>query len=161
MIKCILENGHETSFRHVTVGSIVVNEKQEVLLIKRAPTLSRGNKYSIPGGFLDRDENLEEGTLRELKEETGYDGKIEVLFQINDSPKRPKEDRQNVDFIFITKVIKGEMTLNNEVTNIHWFAKNDLPKEEDFAFDHRAIILRYFEYLEKSFSLPIVGKANL
>src|ERR1035437_211634 len=105
MIKCILENGRKASFRHVTVGAIVVNEKKEVLLVKRAPNLSRGNKYSIPGGFLDRDENLEEAALRELKEETGYDGKIEMLFYINDNPKRPKEDRQNVDFVFIVKVI--------------------------------------------------------
>jgi len=155
MIKCILENEHETSFRHVTVGTIVVNEKQEVLLIKRAPNLLRGGKYSIPGGFLDRDENLEKGALRELREETGYAGKIEALFQINDSPKRPKEDRQNVDFIFIAKVIGGEMTLNNEVTNISWVKKDDLPNDEDFAFDHREIILYYFEYLKKPFPLPI------
>jgi len=161
MIKCILENGHEASFRHVTVGSIVVNEQQEVLLIKRAPNLPRGNKHSIPGGFLGRDENLEEGALRELKEETGYDGKIEALFWINDSPKRPKEDRQNVDFIFIVKVVRGEMTLNKEVTNIHWFPKENLPREEDFAYDHRAIILRYFKYLETPFSLPVIGTANL
>jgi 8-oxo-dGTP diphosphatase len=161
MIKCILENGHETSFRHVTVGSIVVNEQQEVLLIKRAPNLPRGNKYSIPGGFLDRDENLEEGVLRELKEETGYEGKIEMLFQINDSPKRPKEDRQNVDFIFIVKVIRGKTRLNKEVTNIHWFSKEDLPEEEDFAYDHRTIILHHFKYLETPFSLPVIGGANL
>lgn len=161
MIKCILENGHEASFRHITVGSIAINEKQEVLLVKRAPSLTRGNKYTIPGGFLDRDENLEEGALRELKEETGYSGEIEVLFQINDSPKRPKEDRQNVDFVFITKVIKGRMVLNDEVTNIQWFAKDDLPKEEDFAFDHRTIILRYFEYLKNPFTLPLVDQAVL
>lgn len=161
MIKCILENGHEASFRHITVGSIAINEKQEVLLVKRAPSLTRGNKYTIPGGFLDRDENLEEGALRELKEETGYSGEIEVLFQINDSPKRPKEDRQNVDFVFITKVIKGRMVLNDEVTNIQWFAKDDLPKEEDFAFDHRMIILRYFKYLKNPFTLPLVDQAVL
>lgn len=161
MIKCILENGRETFFRHVTVGAIVINEKQEVLLIKRAPNLLRGDKYSIPGGFLDREENLEEAALRELKEETGYDGQIEILFQINDSPKRPREDRQNVDFIFIAKVMKGEMILNNEVTNIHWFATDSLPEEEEFAFDHRAIILHYFEYLKKPFPLPLVGQANL
>jgi 8-oxo-dGTP diphosphatase len=117
--------------------------------------------YTIPGGFLDRDEDLEEGALRELKEETGYDGKIEALFQINDSPKRPKEDRQNVDFIFITEIISGSERLNEEVSEIKWFAKEDLPKEEDFAFDHRTIILHYFEYLRKPFPLPIVGGTNL
>lgn len=107
--------------------------------------------------FLDRDEDLEEAALRELKEESGYDGKIEMLFQINDSPNRPKEDRQNVDFVFITKITGGEMQLNKEVTNIHWFSEENLPKEEEFAFDHRAIILHYFAYLKNSFPLPIVG----
>jgi 8-oxo-dGTP diphosphatase len=161
MIKCILENGHETSFRHVTVGAIVVNEKQEVLLVKRAENIHNGGKYTIPGGFLDRDENLEQGVLRELKEETGYKGEIEMLFWINDSPNRPKEDRQNVDFIFIAKIISGGMTLNNEVSDIHWFTMNSLPKEEEFAFDHRAIILHYFEYLKKPFPLPLVSGVDL
>jgi ADP-ribose pyrophosphatase YjhB (NUDIX family) len=161
MIKCILENGHQTSFRHITVGSIAINEKKEVLLVRRAENIHSGGKFTIPGGFLDRDENTEAGALRELKEETGYDGKIEFLFQINDSPKRPKEDRQNIDFIFIAKVIGGEMALNSEVSNIYWFAKDNLPQEEDFAFDHRSIILHYFEYLEKPFPLPIIGRANL
>jgi len=161
MIKCILENGRETSFRHVTVGAIALNEKQEVLLVKRAQSLTRGNTYTLPGGFLDRDEDLKEGALRELKEETGYDGRIEFLFQINDSPKRPKEDRQNVDFVFIVKIVGGEMELNQEVTDIKWFSKESLPSEENFAFDHRVIILHYFEYLKKSFTLPIIGQANL
>lgn len=161
MIKCILENGRETSFRHVTVGSIVLNEKNEVLLVKRASNLTRGSKHTIPGGFLDRDENLEEAALRELKEETGYEGKIEMLFQLNDSPKRPKEDRQNVDFVFIAKIIGGELRLNEEVADIQWVPKENLPSEDEFAFDHRKIIMRYFEYLEHPFSLPIIGGTDL
>jgi ADP-ribose pyrophosphatase YjhB (NUDIX family) len=160
MIKCILESGRETSFRHVVVGTIVINEKQEVLLVKRSSNLLRGDLYTIPGGFLDRDETLEEGALRELKEETGYEGKIEVLFQITDSLDESKEDRQNVGFVFIAKVIGGKITLNSEITTIQWFAKDNLPSEEDFAFYYRPIILHYFEYLKKSFILPIVGQAN-
>ncbi len=158
MIKCILEHGHETSFRHVVVGTIVLNEKQEVLLVKRASNLLRGGFYTIPGGFLDRDERLEEGALRELEEETGYKGKIEMLFQITDSLDSLKEDRQNVGFVFIANVVKGQPKLNSEVTSIDWFTKDNLPKEADFAFGHRAIILRYFDYLNKHFQLPIIGE---
>jgi ADP-ribose pyrophosphatase YjhB (NUDIX family) len=161
MIKCILENGHETSFRHVTVGVITTNEKNQVLLVKRAPNLLRGNTYTIPGGFLDRNENLEKAAIRELKEETGYEGKIEMLFQINDSPDRPKEDRQNVDFVFIATVTGGEMKLNEEVADIRWVSEEDLPQEDEFAFDHRKIILHYFKYLKDVFALPIIGEASL
>lgn len=159
MIHCTFENGRETSLRHITVGAIAINDSRQVLLVKRDSRIHNGNKYTIPGGFLDRDENTKEAVLRELKEETGYVGEIEALFQINDNPKRPKEDRQNVDFLFIVKILGGEKTLSDEVSEISWFDKEDLPEDEDFAFDHRAIILRYFDYLDKPFALPFMGGA--
>ncbi len=159
MIDCTFENGRKTSLRHITVGAIAINDSREVLLVKRDPRIHNGNKYTIPGGFLDRDEDTKDAVIRELKEETGYQGQVEDLFQVNDSPRRPKEDRQNVDFLFVVKIIGGEKTLNDEVSDIGWFDKENLPEDEDFAFDHRAIILRYFDYLGKPFTLPIIGGA--
>ena len=159
MISCKFENGNNAlrGLRHITLGAIVVNEKEQVLLVKRAAAMHNGGKYTIPGGFLDRDENTEQGTLRELKEETGYDGKIVCLFRVNDSPARPKEDRQNVDFLYIVKVTGGEPQLNKEVSEISWFAKEKLPEEAEFAFDHKDTMLKYFEYTKKKFTLPIIG----
>lgn len=119
--------------------------------------MHNGGKITIPGGFLDRDENTTQATLRELREETGYKGEIISLFRINDNPNRPKEDRQNVDFLYIVNVVSGKATDNEEVSRIFWVSKENLPKEEEFAFDHRESILKYFEYLEKTFSLPIIG----
>ena len=158
MISCEFENGNKAlrGLRHVTVGAIVVNEKNEVLLVKRAADMHNGGKFTIPGGFLDRDETTAQATLRELREETGYDGEIVCLFRINDNPNRPKEDRQNVDFLYIVKAVGGNATVNEEVTNIGWFSKHNVPKEEEFAFDHRKAIMTYFEYLEKKFPLPIL-----
>jgi len=159
MISCLFENGNKAirGLRHVTIGAIVVNENKQVLLVKRAANMHNGGKFTIPGGFLDRDENTEQGTLRELKEETGYEGEIDCLFRINDNPNRPKEDRQNVDFLYIVKLKSGIKTINSEVSKILWFDKDQLPEEEEFAFDHKNSILKYFEYLEKTFSLPIIG----
>lgn len=156
MIRCEFENRSKASLRHVTVGSIIVNHNNQVLLVKRAPHLPNGMKYTIPGGFVDRDENTKQAALRELREETGLDGEIISLFRINDNPKRPKEDRQNIDFIYIVKITAGLEKLNDEVTNIEWFSKEALPSEDEFAFDHRESILFYFRYLEKSFSLPLL-----
>jgi mutator protein MutT len=157
MIRCILENNNQTSFRHVVVTAIVVNDKNEVLIIKRAPHLPEGNKFGVPGGFLDRDEDTKQAVIRELQEETGYTGEVVKLFRINDSPKRDKEDRQNVDFIYIAKVTGGEPKLNNEVTQISWIHKDSLPKDEEFAFDHKKSVELYLKYLEKPFDLPVMG----
>ena len=161
MINCFFEDGGKArvGLRHVTVGAIAFNDKEEVLLVKRSAKFSRPGKYSVPGGFLDRDQTTREAVLRELKEETGYDGEVVSLFQVNDDPNRPKEDRQNVDFIYLVKVRQGKYVESDEITSIAWFSKESLPSEDDFAFDHRSIILKYFDYLQNPFTLPILGKA--
>lgn len=157
MIECFFENKKNASLRHVTVGVIVVNNKNKVLLVKRAPGIWNGNKYTIPGGFLDRDESTQEGALRELLEETGIKGKIKFIFRINDSPKRPKEDRQNVDFLYIVEPLSEKVVLSKETQEVKWFELDNLPKEEEFAFDHRDSIVRYFEYLRQPYALPIIS----
>lgn len=146
MISCFFENGNRAAkgLRHVTVGAIAVNGNQQVLLVKRTPDIHNGGRYAIPGGFLDRDEDTKQATLRELKEETGFDGEIVSLLKINDNPKRPKEDRQNVDFIYVVKILGGEANGDKETGSIEWFNKDNLPVEEDFAFDHREALLEYF-----------------
>lgn len=159
MISCTFESGHKATkgLRHVTVGAIAINQDKRVLLVKRAEGMHNGGKYTIPGGFLDRGESTAEGTLRELKEETGYDGEILNLFRINDNPNRPKEDRQNVDFLYLVKIVGGKETENKEISKIFWVSKDDLPGDEEFAFDHRESILKCFNYLANDFPLPIFG----
>ncbi len=161
MIKCKFENGNEAQLRHVTVGALVINESNEILLTKRAPDLLRGNKYAIPGGFLDRDETTADAATRELFEETGIEGKVEFLFKIEDRPERLNEEgnegRQNIDFIYVVKAAGGSFRENNEVSEIKWFSENSIPDEEEFAFDHRWAVAKYFEYMKKSFPVPLIG----
>lgn len=157
MIKCILENGHETSFRHVTADVIVLNEKNEILLVKRAKNLTNGGKYTIPGGFVDRGETIKEAGIREVREETGYEAESFLLLRIADNPDRPQEDRQNIAFIYIANIKGGEKMLNDEVSEIGWFNLNRLPGQDQFAFDHYENIQLYLKYLKEKFILPVFG----
>jgi len=160
MIQCQFENGGKKSLRHVTLGAIVV-KNGKILLAKRSPNLINPNKYCVPGGFLERDETMAEGALRELREETGYAGKINCLFRVNDSPCRPQEDRQNVDVVFIVDVLEKVGEPDGEVTEVKWFNLNNLPpkdqSKDQFAFDHFENIQFYLQYLKNpsSFRLPI------
>ena len=135
MITCFFENKNRTFLRHVTVDALLI-QKDKILLIKRADHLVEGNKYALPGGFLDRDETTSEGILREVKEETGYQGKIISLFRVNDKPDRKNEDRQNVDFLYLVQPEKKVAMHDNEVKEVKWFDLDKLPKPEEFAFDH-------------------------
>jgi len=135
MLTCILEHGVKTSFRHVVVNAIVIMD-QKVLLAKRADFLPEGGKWGLPGGFMDRDETLIDAVKREVREETGYDIKNVELFRIVDSPKRPREDRQNVMFIYSADAGEKIGAPDKESSEVRWFRVDKLPDEKEFAYDH-------------------------
>jgi len=157
MITCKFEDGGSARLRHVTVDALVINENESrILLVKRSPKISQGNKWAIPGGFLDRGENIKEGIKREVIEETGHDTLSIELFKIVSHPGRKGEDRQNVDFIFIVKTIEAAGKTDWEVKELKWFGLDDLPSAEDFAFDHYEHIESYLNYKKQKYTLPLV-----
>lgn len=155
MITCTFENGNEAHLRHVVVHAIVEKDGK-LLLVKRSPAISEGGKWSLPSGFLDRDETATEGVLRELKEETGWEGKVSELFFIKTDPNRPHEDRQNVSFHFVVTPIQKVKEGDSESTEVSWVSLDELPPLEDLAFDHGEAIGYYLKYRNEPFSLPIL-----
>lgn len=146
MITCKFENGNDASLRHVVVDAIVLNAARDsILLVKRAPHLTNGGKYGLIGGFLDRDETTEQAMIRELMEETGYEGTILKRFQIIDTPDRKNEDRQNVTFVFLVEAGQQTGTPDNESTEVRRFKFTELPNESEFAFDHFDSVSAYLQ----------------
>ena len=56
-------------------STILCMNNQSLLLAKRAFDPGKG-EWGLPGGFLELNETLSEGTMRELKEETNLDGEF-------------------------------------------------------------------------------------
>lgn len=155
MIRCRFEKGYEALLRHVVLHAIV--EKDGALLLeKRAGDLLETGKWSLPAGFLNRDETAGEGILRELKEETGWEGEIVSLFRINTNPDRPHEDRQNIALEFIIKPLKLVGTQDTESSKVEWIRIEKLIPFDEFAFDHGETIRLYLEYRKKPFTLPLL-----
>lgn len=154
MLTCTFENGKQTSLRHVVVHSLVEKDNK-LLLVKRADYLLEGGKWALPGGFLDRGETAAKAALRELEEETGWQGEVVSLFRINSNPNRPREDRQNMALEFIVKPIAQTKTIDKETEEAKWIPIKELPSL-DFAFDHEETIELYLTYRQKPFPLPLL-----
>jgi len=160
MIACSFENGSKTSLRHVTVNAIVIKDHQ-VLLGKRGtlhgkPILESG-KWGLLGGFLGRDESLIQAVKREVMEESGWEIDNLQLLRINDNPKRPNEDRQNMDIIFIAQAVNQVGVSDEEVKELKWFDLDQLPLKDQMAFDHGEDLEIYLKYQKEKFNLPILG----
>ena len=160
MLTCYFEDGKKVLLRHVVTDTMLI-DNNKILLVKRVPGISNGNKWGLVGGYVDRDEYIEETVVRETKEETGYEIELGKLFRINDNPNRRNEDRQNIAFIFLAKPVKKVGEPDKESSEIRWFDLTKLPREEEFAFDHIDNIKLYLQHLKKPFSLPIIGKMTL
>ncbi len=162
MITCYFENNNKADggLRHVTVNALIIHENK-ILLGKRGTVkgrkMSEFGKWGLIGGFFGRDETLINALKREVYEESGCEIDDIVLFRINDNPNRPREDRQNVDIMFIASLVKQTPKVDEEVTLLQWFPLDNLPPKEEVAFDHYDGIALYKKYLEKKHSLPLLG----
>ena len=118
--------------------------------------LSEGGKWGLPGGYLNRDETMKVAAAREVLEETGYEVHNLEYFLINSNPARPREDRQNVNFTFIGEIGEKVGEPDNETDDVQWYGVDELPTEENLAFDHHMILSKYLEYRNEKFALPIL-----
>lgn len=159
MITCTFEDNGIGKLRHVTVNVILLNkEKNKILLARRSALHGEANKLCLPGGFMGRDEILEQTAIREVLEETGYNMRIHMLFRINDNPRRPNdEERQNIDFVYVGETLDKVDEHDNEIASVEWFDLDSLPSVEEFAFDHFDNIEMYLKYIESPFPTPITS----
>jgi 8-oxo-dGTP diphosphatase len=155
MINCTFENGRRASLRHVVVHA-VVEKDGALLLVRRAPHLLEGDKWGLPGGFLDRDESLSDGILRELREETGWEGQVSALLRINSRPDRPGEDRENVAFDFVVTPVRRVGEPDEETSAVEWVPIDRLPPLHTLAFDHGDTVHLYLASRGKPGHVPIV-----
>ena len=141
MITCRFAHGGTGLLRHVVVHALV-ERGGALLLVKRAPHLGEGGKWGLPGGFLDRDETVAQGALRELLEETGWTGEVVSLLRINSRPGRPG-DEQNVAFDLVITPHAQVGTPDDESTAVEWIPIERLPPLETLAFDHGESVALY------------------
>ena len=141
MIRCAFADGTPVLLRHAVVHAVVERDGA-LLMVRRAPHMLEGGKWGLPGGFLDRDETLVEGVLRELQEETGWTGEVRALLRVNSRPERPGDD-QNVAFDFVVTALARVGEPDHEQTAVEWIPIERLPPLDALAFDHGETVALY------------------
>jgi len=99
---------------------------------------------------------LSGGVLRELREETGWDGRVAALMRINSRPDRPHEDRQNVAFDFVITPLEKISEPDKESSAVEWVPIERLPPLHTLAFDHGETVQLYLASRGKPARAPIV-----
>ena len=121
----------------VVIGEAGAGETPHVLLIRRGRPPFEG-AWALPGGFLEMDETLEQGALRELREETGLTlDRAEQLGAFDAVARDPRERVISVAHVAFTRVDAQPIAAADDAREVRWFSLDALP---ELAFDHAEII---------------------
>lgn len=116
----------------MAVGALA--ERRGRLLLVRRNHEPRLGEWSFPSGYVDAGEALEEAAVRETKEETGLDVRIDRLLGAYSS----REER--VIFIaYAARAGGGRIEVGPECLEVRFFASDALPP---LAFQHDQAIVR-------------------
>lgn len=135
----------------MTVDAVVV-QSGHVLLVKRGAMPGKG-LWALPGGFLNQDERMLDGAIRELKEETKIKVPVPVLkgsikaSQTFDNPHRSQRGRTitqafYIDLGFDEKLpkVKG----SDDAEKAFWVPLNEVVANRDKFFEDHFTMISFF-----------------
>jgi ADP-ribose pyrophosphatase YjhB (NUDIX family) len=113
----------------VGVGAILFR-RDRVLMAQRGKDPLKG-WWSLPGGALETGESLKEAVCREVLEETGLEVSPAGVFEIFERIIRDDRGVPEYHYVlidYICKVTGGKLCPGDDVDQVEWVRRADLPK---------------------------------
>lgn len=114
----------------VAVYLIAINDRREILLLRRANTGYRDGYYDMPAGHLEKGETLRQSAIRELKEETGLSALEDDLEFVELLHRVSTDERVYLDVFFQVKQWIGvaDIMEPSKCDDLKWFSLEELPQ---------------------------------
>jgi len=118
-----------------SVATFIINENTEILILQRGETAPwMPNKWNLPGGVIDINENHIQAAIRECKEETN-------LTILNLNKLVAYTDSDFIITFYYTSTFDGEIKIDYESSNYKWVNKNDILKYDFVPYIKNALLL--------------------
>jgi 8-oxo-dGTP diphosphatase len=118
----------------VAVGTIITDERNHIALVRRAIEPGYG-KWVFPGGYVDRGEEVMAAAVREAREETGLEIRIEGLVNVYSYAGRAP-----VIIVYSATAVGGCLACDDEGLEAGFFAPHELPWDAlAFQSTHEAL----------------------
>jgi 8-oxo-dGTP diphosphatase len=115
----------------------VIIEHEKVLLGKRARDVYRGGKWSLPGGFIEFDEDFLSAAHREIMEETGLSLEIRSILSVISNFLKP--DLHTLVIVLLATIIGGDLSPGDDIVELGWFPCSGPFPEMAFPADTHVI----------------------
>jgi NAD+ diphosphatase len=128
-----------------TAGAVVEDEEGRVLLARRAHEPFKG-RWDLPGGFLEEGEHPLDALRRELREETGLEVEpLEFLGAWMDRYGGDSTAESTLNLYWTARAVAGEPKAADDVYDLRWFPRDELPPPDEIAFENVPLVLRAWQ----------------
>ncbi len=84
---------------HIGVGGVVINQQNELLVVREATHADQPGRFKLPGGYVDPGEHIAVAAEREVEEETGVKVRFESLHALRNLHSEDIIGRSNLYMI--------------------------------------------------------------
>lgn len=108
------------------VAGCVIKQDDKYLMVQEKQPKAYG-LWNLPAGYVDKDEEVKDAAVREVKEETGYDVELDGLIGIyHDTTKEP------VKHVYQAHVVGGDLTIQeDEILDVKWLSYDEVKTLND------------------------------
>ena len=115
-----------------TASAILLDDDGRVFLARRSGDPGAG-LWDLLGGFIEEGEDGLVALHREIREETALE--IEPVEFLGAYPDQYGDGGvYTLNLYWIARLIGGELRMDEELAELQWFAPDELPVDDDFAF---------------------------
>jgi 8-oxo-dGTP pyrophosphatase MutT (NUDIX family) len=130
--------------------AVLIERDGRVLMGRRSRSSASPGKWSFPAGYVDRGERVEDAAVREVREETGLEVRLDALLGLYSATGETV-----VLAVYIGTPIGGTLRAADDLTELALFPFAD-PPEPAFAHDPQ-ILADWLAWRAHGGALPIGG----
>jgi ADP-ribose pyrophosphatase YjhB (NUDIX family) len=127
----------------------VVFQDDKILLVRE---IADAGRWTLPGGWADVNDTPTQAVIREVQEESGFATEVVKLLALYDRERQkhtPSFPYSVYKLFFHCQIIGGKPRINNEVSEIAFFAETEIPLDLSESRVKRSQLLRFFEHYKQ------------
>lgn len=125
----------------VGVAAVIPDDEGRILMFRH--TYRGRYPWGLPSGWLEAGEQPDRAVAREILEEAGLEVEGVRILHVHSAP-----DVRRIDMVFTGRLVGGTFRPSPEVTEMRWFARDELP---EMLESQRLLLQKTLRVLDQQF----------
>ena len=139
LYELLIKKGKEEGIIKNVVGAIILNEKNQILIISRKTDDFMGGIDELPSGNVEQEENIYDAIIREVKEETNLEV-VSVKSYIGSFDYISGSGKKARQYNFILDVKNTENIILTEHDEYNWLTIEEIRKSSKITEEVKYIL---------------------